>query len=65
MMGEFLLYGVSTDYDIVQLLAALDLDIIQQPSNYGKMNTIIRYRIPYLIYLFILLYVTVFPLVVF
>ena len=55
MMGEFLLYGVSTDYDIVQLLAALDLDIIQQPTNYGKMNTIIRYRIPYLIDLFILL----------
>ena len=49
MMGKFLQCGLNTEYDILQLLAALDLNIMQQPANYGKMIAVIRYCIPYLI----------------
>ena len=48
-MGEFLQCGVSTKYDIVLFFAVLDLDTIQQPTSYCKMNAAIRYRTPCLI----------------
>ena len=49
MVGEFIQCGGTSDYDVVKLLAALDLDTSQQPVEYGHMTAVIRYRTPYLV----------------
>ena len=49
MVTEFLQYGKNTNYDVVQLLAALDFDLGHLPSNHGQMTAVIRYHIPYLV----------------
>ena len=49
MVGEFIQYGDGTGYNVVQLLAALDLDSSHQPLDHGKMTAVIRYKTPYLV----------------
>ena len=49
MVAEYLECGDGTEYDVVQLLAALDLKGTHQPVNHGSMTAVIRYRTPYLI----------------
>ena len=49
MVGIFLQYDMSIEYHIIQLLAALDIDTIQFPTNYCNMISIIRYHTPYII----------------
>ena len=36
MVVEYMQYGPNTEYDVVQLLATLDLNIAQQPNTHGK-----------------------------
>ena len=47
MVAEFIQCGDGTGYDVVQLLAALDLDSSHQPLDHGKMTAVIRYKTPY------------------
>ena len=49
IVGEIIQCGDGTGYDVVQLLAALDLDSSHQSLDHGKMTAIIRYRTPYFI----------------
>ena len=49
MVAEYLECGDGTEYDVVQLLAALDLKGTHQPVHHGSMTAVIRYRTPYLI----------------
>ena len=44
MVDECIQCGDSTGYDVVQLLAALDLDSSHQPLDHGKMTVVIRYK---------------------
>ena len=48
MVAEFLQCGPDTDYDVVQLLAALDLDPSHLPNTHGQMTAVIRYHTPYI-----------------
>ena len=48
MVAEFLQCGPNTDYDVVQLLAALDLDPCHLPNTHGQMTAVIRYHTPYI-----------------
>ena len=41
--------GKDTEYDIVHLLAALDLKEIQKDANHGQMTAIIQYKTPYVV----------------
>ena len=47
MVGEFVQCGEGTGYDVVQLLAALDLDSSHQPLDHWKMTVGIRYKTNY------------------
>ena len=49
MVGGFMQCGDGTGYDVVHLLAALDLDSSHQPLDQRKMTSIICYKTPYLI----------------
>ena len=49
MVAEFLQCGENTDYDIVQILAALDLGSSHLPSNHNQMTAVIRHHTPYLV----------------
>ena len=49
MVGEFIQCGGKSDYDVVKLLAALDLDTSQQPLEHGNMTAVIMYHTPYLV----------------
>ena len=49
MVGEYIQCGSTSDYDVVKLLAALDLDTSQKPVEHGHMTAVIRYRTPYLV----------------
>ena len=49
MVVEFIQCGGKSDYDVVKLLAALDLDTSQQLLEHGNMTTVIRYHTPYLV----------------
>ena len=49
IVGEIIQCGDGTGYDVVQLLAALDLDSSHQSLDHGKMTAIIRYRTPFFI----------------
>ena len=37
-------YGKGTEYEVVQLLAALDLDIESKPTTHGQMTAVIHYH---------------------
>ena len=50
MAAEYIECGLNTDYDVVQILAALDLKGTSQPVDYGSMTAVIRYKTPYLIH---------------
>ena len=47
MVGEFIQCDESTGCDVVQFLAALNLDSSNQSLDHRKMTAIIRYRPPY------------------
>ena len=49
MVAEYFECGASTKYDVVQLLAALDLKETNQPVNHSSMTAVILYRTQYLI----------------
>ena len=49
IVGEFIQCGVDTWYEVVQLMAALDLNTTKQPLDNGKMTALIRYRTSYLV----------------
>ena len=48
MVAKFLQCGSITDYDVVQLLAALDLDPSHLPNTHVQMTAVIRYHTPYI-----------------
>ena len=50
MVAEYIECGPNTDYDVVQILAALDLKGTSQPIDHGSMTAVIRYKTPYLIH---------------
>ena len=41
MIDELLQYDMNTEYDVIQLLAALGIDPTQQFLDYGKMTDVI------------------------
>ena len=47
MVSEYVQCGEDTKYEVVQLLAALDLDIDSRLSTHGQMTAIIRYHTPF------------------
>ena len=49
MVSEYLECGDNTEYDVVQLLAALDLTGTRQYVDHGSMIAIVRHKSPYLI----------------
>ena len=49
IVAEYIECGPNTDYDVVQILVALDLKGTSQHVDHGSMTTFIRYKIPYLI----------------
>ena len=49
MVAEYIECGTNTEYEVVQLLTALDLKETHQPVNHGSMTAVIRYRIPYFV----------------
>ena len=49
MVGEIIQCGGKSDYDVVKLLAALDLDTSQQPLEHENMTAVIMYHTPYLV----------------
>ena len=49
MVGKFIQCGYGTEYNVVQLLATLDLNSSHQPLDHGSMIAVIRYRTPYFI----------------
>ena len=50
MVTEYIDWGPNTNYDVVQLSAALDLIGTNQPVDHGSMTAVIRYKTPYLIH---------------
>ena len=50
MVAEYIECGPNTDYDVVQILAALDLKGTSQPVDHGSMAAVIRYKTPCLIH---------------
>ena len=49
MIGEFIQYINGTEYDVVQLLAALGLDSSHHSLDHGKRTAVIRYKTTYFI----------------
>ena len=50
MVIEYLLYIPETEYDVVQLLTALNLNFTHQCNTHIQMIDVIRYRTPYLVH---------------
>ena len=46
IITEYLQYSLNTQQNVIQILAALDLNIAQQPNTHGQMTAIIRYHTP-------------------
>ena len=44
MVAEYLQCGEGTEYDIMQLLAALNLNVDSTPTTHGQMTTVIWYH---------------------
>ena len=49
IVDDFLQCGKDTEYDVVHLLAALDLEDIQKDANHGQMTAVIRYMTLYVV----------------
>ena len=49
MVEEYLQCGKDTAYDVVHILATLDLKDTNQDVDHGKIAAIIRYKTPYII----------------
>ena len=49
IVGSFIQCGTETGYDVVQILATLDLNSSHQPLDHGKITPVIRYKTPYFI----------------
>ena len=49
IVDEFLQCGTNTEYDVVHLLAALDIEDINKDSTHGQMTAVIRYKTPYFV----------------
>ena len=49
MVAEYLDRGTDTEYNIVQLLTALNLKGTHQSIHHGNMTAVIRYKKPYFI----------------
>ena len=49
MISEYIEYDPGTEYDIVQLLVALELKESHQPIYHDWMTTVIQYNTPYII----------------
>ena len=47
MVTVYLQCGVNTNFDVVQFLAALDVNLTQQPNDHDQMTAVIRYYAPY------------------
>ena len=47
--AEYMKCGPNTEYDVVQLLASLDLNVVYQPNTHGQMVAVVRYHTPYLV----------------
>ena len=47
IIEEFLQCGKDTDYDVVHLLAAIDLSGVPTDDDHGQMTAVIRYKTPY------------------
>ena len=47
MVDKFLQCGKDTDYDVVHLLAALNLIEVATDIVHGRMTSVIRYKTPY------------------
>ena len=59
MVTEYLYYGKGTEYEVVQFLSTLDLNIESQMATHEQMAIVVRYHTPFLInnkYRFILLF---------
>ena len=49
IFAEYFKCSPGTEYDAVQIWAALDLKWEHQPVDYGSMTAVIRYKTPYII----------------
>ena len=49
MVAEYIECGPNTEYDVVQISAALDMNGTNQHVDHGSMTAVIRYKTPYLI----------------
>ena len=49
IVEEFLQSGKDTDYDVVQLLAALNFSGVPTTNHYGQTTAVIRYKTPYIV----------------
>ena len=50
MFAEYIECGPNTDYDVVQILAALGLKETSQPVDHGSMTAVALYKMPYFIH---------------
>ena len=48
-IDDFLKCGKDTAYDVVHILAALDLNDVDTNTNHGQMTAVIRYKTPYIV----------------
>ena len=48
-VAEYLEFGADTQYDVDQLLTALDLKGTQRPIDHSSMTAVVQYRAPYII----------------
>ena len=46
MVAEYLQYSPNTDYNVVQLIDTLDLNISQQPNTHRQIIAVIRHHTP-------------------
>ena len=49
IVDDFLQCGKGTAYDVIHLLAALDLKDINTDTTHGQITAVIRYKTPYII----------------
>ena len=49
MAAKYIECGPNTEYDVVKILAALDLKGTNPPIDHGNMTAVIRYKTPYLV----------------
>ena len=47
LIAKFLQCREDTEYDVVQLIITLDLELESRPSTHGQMKAVIRYHTPF------------------